>query len=627
MRPDFCHTCFIDLAPGETCSRCGDDKSPTAETGDVLPPGSILAGKYKVGRLLGRGGFGATYLSWDTNLRVRIAIKEFLPRQLASRVSGGSRVHPYTGSQDAFNVGLEHFLSEARNLVRFRTYPGIISVLDFFRENGTGYMVMEYLDGSTLEQYMAANGPLDIPVILELLIPVADALRACHATGLIHRDISPDNIFLTSDGRVKLLDFGAARVAIGARSTNLSVILKEGYAPFEQYQRNGRQGAWTDVYALTATLYRLLTGELPVTAPDRVAGTPLPPPSAKGVKLPPRLQALLDKGLAIRSEQRYQKIDDFLSDLKVVLADFHRKPPDVQHRKLTVTLVAAIVLIGGVVAFLYYYYGSPSSATGILALRVSPPEAVLILDKRPAVAAADFRQDVSAGPHVLEVSAAGYLSRRETVTVPAGGNLSLEWLLEKGILVVLEKSIELALAKPPPLATGILVLQGSPPEASLSLDGKPAGAAADFRQDVPAGPHVLEVSAAGYLSRRETVTVPPGGEQIMELSLVKPPPPPPATGILVLRVSPAEAALSLDGRPTGTAAYVRREVSAEPHVLEISAAGYESRRETVTVPAGGEKIMELALLKLWPRAPGILVSEKSLELALVSGEELKEGRR
>jgi hypothetical protein len=255
------------------------------------------------------------------NLRRRIAIKEFLPRQLALRVSDATQVLPYTGGQAAFNVGLENFLSEARKLAQFQDYPGIIRVFDFFPENGTGYMVMEYLDGSTLEQYVTANGHLDVQVVLQLLIPVADALRACHAAGLIHRDISPDNIFVTSDGRVKLLDFGAARFAIGSQSTNLSVILKEGYAPFEQYQRNGRQGPWTDIYALTATLHRLLTGDLLPTAPDRVAGTPLPSPSEKGVKLPPGLQAVLDKGLAIRPEQRYQTIDAFLSDLKRLLPE------------------------------------------------------------------------------------------------------------------------------------------------------------------------------------------------------------------------------------------------------------------------------------------------------------------
>ncbi len=361
MGSDFCQRCFADLVPGAICSRCGNHRSPSDEPGDVLLPGCVLGGKYKVGCLLGRGGFGATYLAWDTNLRVRIAIKEFLPRQLVARVSAGTLVRPYTGSQDAFAIGLEQFLTEARNLAQFRDHPGIISVLDFFPENGTGYMVMEYLSGSTLEQYIATEGRLDYKIALRLLAPVADALRACHAVGLIHRDISPDNIFLTGDGRVKVLDFGAARFAIGSRSTNLSVILKEGYAPFEQYQRNGRQGPWTDIYALSATLYRLLTAELPTTSPDRLAGTPLPPPREKGVKIPAGLQRLLDKGMAIQAEQRYQSVDTFLSDLREVLGSGTSKTsglpsatpdnqPDGRQRKRVIALLSGIGLLGGVAA-------------------------------------------------------------------------------------------------------------------------------------------------------------------------------------------------------------------------------------------------------------------------------------
>ena len=592
MPLDFCHTCFIDLAPGEICSRCGEDRFSTGDAGDVLRPGSVLGGKYKIGRLLGRGGFGATYLAWDLNLRRRVAIKEFLPRQLASRMPGGTQVRAYTGSQDAFNIGLEKFLEEARHLAQFGDHPGIIRVLDFFEENGTGYMVMEYLDGGTLDQHVTASGALDIPVILELLIPVADALRACHAAGLIHRDISPDNIFLTSDGRVKLLDFGAARAAIGSQSTNLSVILKEGYAPFEQYQRNGRQGPWTDIYALTATLYRLLTGDLPVTAPDRVAGAPLPPVSERGIKLPPGLQALLDKGLAIRPEQRYQTVDAFLSDLKAIIAARPQPVGNRRHRqfnsqkKLILSLVAIALII--LVAFPLYYLVHPTPTTGILALRVSPSVAVLNLDGKPVGAAADFRQELAAGSHELEISAPGYQSRRETITVPAGG----------------EKSLEFALVKPPtppPPTTGILSLRVSPSVAVVSLDGRPAGSAADFRQQLSAGPHELEISAPGYQSRRETVTVPAGGEKSLEFALVKPPtPPPPTTGILSLRVSPSVAVVSLDGRPAGSAADFRQELSAGSHELEISAPGYQSRRETVTVPAGGEKSMELALVKPTP---------------------------
>jgi serine/threonine protein kinase len=427
MPLDFCHTCFIDLASGEICSRCGEDRSSIVDAGDVLHPGSMLAAKYKVGRLLGRGGFGATYLAWDLTLRRRVAIKEFLPRQLASRMSGGTQVRAYTGSQDAFNIGLEKFLEEARHLAQFGDHPGIIRVLDFFEENGTGYMVMEYLDGSTLDQYVTTAGRLDIPVILELLIPVADALRACHAAGLIHRDISPDNIFLTSDGRVKLLDFGAARAAIGSQSTNLSVILKEGYAPFEQYQRNGRQGPWTDIYALTATLYRLLTGALPVTAPDRVAGTPLPSPAEKGVRLLPRLQVLLDKGLAIRAEDRYQTIAAFLADLKAVIETVSeeadgRIQPDGRRWKLILTRAGAIGLAGGVAALVAVWifmappwvHPIPTNGEAPAQFSNRPPQEIAAPPRRPEV---DDRRPATIASPPLPPPVA-YVPPEEPVSLP-----------------------------------------------------------------------------------------------------------------------------------------------------------------------------------------------------------------
>src|SRR4051794_37753493 len=315
-RTGICETCYSSLLPGKTCGYCDNNQPGKSFQSDVLRLGTILGRKYKLGRLLSRGGFGATYLAWDLNLAVRIAIKEFLPRQLVSRESGKTAVLAYPGSESAFEAGLHQFLAEARNLAQFRNYPGIISVLDFFPENGTGYMVMEYLDGSTVEQYVSSTGQIGLPLALRVLIPVADALRACHAVNLIHRDVSPDNIFLTSDHQVKLLDFGAARFAVGQRSTNLSVILKEGYAPFEQYQRNGHQGPWTDIYALSATLYRLLTGELPAAAPDRISGVPLSRLVDKGVRVPAPVQALVDKGMALQPERRYQTVDDFLNDLQ-----------------------------------------------------------------------------------------------------------------------------------------------------------------------------------------------------------------------------------------------------------------------------------------------------------------------
>jgi len=331
---------------------------------DVLQPGSILAGKYKIGRLLGRGGFGATYLAWDTILQVRVAIKEYFPRQLATRASSGSQVSAAPGAQEGFDIGLQKFLSEARTLAQFRDHYGVIAVFGFFTENGTGYMVMEYLDGCTLEHYLSSVGSLDAKTVLQILVPVADALRACHAVGLIHRDVSPENIFVTTEGRIKLLDFGAARFAIGSCSTNPTVILKHDYAPFEQYQRNGRQGPWTDIYALTGTLYRMLTGALPVPAPDRVAGTHLPSFAEKGINVSPLLQALLDKGLAVQPQERYQRIEDFLSDLQAI--PDNPTPGWLERWKWPATLVATVCLAGVAASFAVILLDQPTLSEALL---------------------------------------------------------------------------------------------------------------------------------------------------------------------------------------------------------------------------------------------------------------------
>jgi chemotaxis protein histidine kinase CheA len=275
--------------------------------------------------------------------------------------------------------------------------------------------------------------------------------------------------------------------------------------------------------------------------------------------------------------------------------------PAEHHPGATRNAVPRVVLLfvaAGVLAVLGYFIVRPSEApvpqpaTGVLAFHGTPPGATVLLDGNPINAPDGFRQVIKSGLHEIEARADGYQSWRETVTVPAGG----------------EKSLELALVKPPPAPppTGTLALRVSPADVVLTLDGKPVGSAANFREEIPAGTHELGFSADGYQSRSETVTVPAGGEKSFELALVKPPspvPPPPTTGMLSLRVSPPEAALTLDSKPAGSAADFRQEVTAGSHKLELSAEGYQNRHETVTVPAGGEKDMELALVKPPPPLP------------------------
>ncbi|MBL8209275.1 MAG: protein kinase [Bryobacterales bacterium] len=229
------------------------------------------------------------------------------------RAGQGLQGIAFTGqSVKDYEYGGERYLEEARLVARFNNHPHILAVLNFFRENGTAYIVMEYLEGRTLDQYLEQmGGRLSFDEAVPLLTPIMHALEEVHEAGILHRDVSPDNIHIGASRQVKLLDFGAARVALGERSRNLSVILKEGYAPPEQYRSKGNQGPWTDVYALAATLYRTVTGFLPPPALDRMTDDELKPLSHLGVPVSEQLDAVMSKALAFNAQDRYQTVRDF----------------------------------------------------------------------------------------------------------------------------------------------------------------------------------------------------------------------------------------------------------------------------------------------------------------------------
>ncbi|MBK1646912.1 hypothetical protein CKO25_20250 [Thiocapsa imhoffii] len=304
--PSACPHCFGDLT-STPCPHCGwrpgvDNPAP------ALALGTLLDGRHRIGRVLGHGGFGITYLAWDENLHLRLAIKEYLPRDCATRAPDGVSLAVYSGQAgEQFAYGLDRFLEEARALARFDQHPGIVTVKSFFRAHGTGYCVMDYVEGLTLKQYLERQPGGRIPVeqAWRLLAPVMDALRAVHQAGLLHRDLSPDNIYITGQGRVKLLDFGAARFAAGEHSRSLSIILKPGYAPEEQYRTRGKQGPWTDVYGLAATLYRAITGTVPPEALDRLDKDELVAPSQLGIVISSDQERVLLKALAVRAAARY----------------------------------------------------------------------------------------------------------------------------------------------------------------------------------------------------------------------------------------------------------------------------------------------------------------------------------
>ena len=290
-----------------------------------LPFHTILNGKYMIQRVLGEGGFGITYEGWDLNLELRVAIKEYFPSGFVTR--GNTDVIAHTGSgEEYYEKGKEKFLSEAKILARFYFLPGIVGVKDFFLENNTAYIVMEFLDGVTLKEYAGrAGGRLEAGEVLELMRPVMASLAQVHNSGLIHRDISPENIMITKEGQVKLLDFGAARDISPDGQKSLSVLLKPGYAPEEQYRTHGEQGPWTDVYALCATMYRCMTGQAPQEPLERARKDGLKPPSMLGAKLKPEQDMAIMKGLALYAENRYQSIPELQAALYGQPAGFGQK--------------------------------------------------------------------------------------------------------------------------------------------------------------------------------------------------------------------------------------------------------------------------------------------------------------
>ena len=309
----LCPSCFSGTGGAQTCPVCG--YTPAGESDwNRLPPGTVLRERYAVGGALGQGGFGVTYLGLDLLLHTRLAIKEYYPSGICARNPENRSVrHASRDLEEDFKKGMEKFLEEARTLARFEDHPNIVSVKDFFEENGTAYMVMNYVEGKTLGEHLKERGgrvPFD--EAMGILSPLMDALDEIHASGTIHRDLSPDNIYLTRYGQPKLLDFGASKSALSMmQQRSHSVILKPGYSPPEQYQSRGRLGPWTDVYGMAATLYRCVTGEVPADAMDRMEEDILKPPRESAAQVPGHVDSAIVRALSVSAKNRPQSMGEF----------------------------------------------------------------------------------------------------------------------------------------------------------------------------------------------------------------------------------------------------------------------------------------------------------------------------
>lgn len=301
----------------DECPYCGYVPGTKPAEAYHIVPGMVLEGKYIVGRSIGYGGFGVTYIGLDQVLNKKVAIKEYLPGEFSTRVPGQTEVTVFSGDkEEQFQKGVDKFVEEAKRLAKFQSMDNIVRIYDAFQENGTAYIVMEYLEGETLKDKLEREGKMPVENAIAMIKPVAKALGEVHKEDIIHRDIAPDNLFITKEGDVKLLDFGAARTATVGRSRSLSVIVKMGFAPPEQYQSKGNQGPWTDVYALAASMYKMITGIDPQDSMERQANDELKPPSKLGTKISPGMENALMNAMQLEISDRTGTMEQFIQELE-----------------------------------------------------------------------------------------------------------------------------------------------------------------------------------------------------------------------------------------------------------------------------------------------------------------------
>lgn len=345
----LCMRCMARKADEqEACPVCGFIERDFVPEKHHLPPRTILKGQYLVGCALGEGGFGITYIGWDLFLHMPVAIKEYFPSGVVIRDQGQCTVSVFAGKDEqSFLLGRDRFFREAQKVARFDNNPGVVSVKNCFLENGTAYIIMEYISGINLGTYAAQRGgKLGFQETLQLLKTPIQTLEELHRYSTYHRDISPENLMLSKTGTVKLIDFGSAMESDSEKKTRV-LMVRSGYSPVEMYSSTGKDGPYSDVYSMAATIYKLITGVTPPAATERLNADSLVRPTMLGVKeISQEQEAALMKGMAVQLNDRYQTMAEFFHDLYGYgINDAPLSKPQPKHRTLLVLLALACVAL------------------------------------------------------------------------------------------------------------------------------------------------------------------------------------------------------------------------------------------------------------------------------------------
>ena len=348
MASELCMNCFSVKGQYEVCPFCGYVEGTKPKQPHYLTPGTILANHFIVGNAIGFGGFGITYKCFDTTLGVVVAVKEFYPAGLVNRAPGECSVGLLSGDkQNQYQAQLKRFLMEAQSIAQFGKAKDIVNVYDFFEANNTAYIIMEYVDGVLLKDYLERQGRMEPEVALNVIHPIIEAVKKIHAKGIIHRDISPDNIFISDERNVKIFDFGAAQLNDSSEGMAGEKIIKVGYSAPEQNRDKIKQGFFTDIYSVGAILYQMVTGIKPMEATEREFKDSLKSPAELGVDIEPNIDRAIMEAMAVRPELRFQSIQQFEDALESKrMAEYPKVKQKKRRRRRnwTISLVSVLVL-------------------------------------------------------------------------------------------------------------------------------------------------------------------------------------------------------------------------------------------------------------------------------------------